>query len=61
LRLRYGITGRSRLWFVLACTLEFFKGCGRVLEQAGIMLPVGHLTGAELTDDDSLVDLDEQD
>jgi hypothetical protein len=41
--------------------LEFGEGGGGVFEQAGVLLPVRHLAGGELADDQGAVDFDEQD
>jgi hypothetical protein len=41
-------------------SLEFGESAGGVFEQAGILLPVRHLPGAELADNQSVVDFDQE-
>jgi hypothetical protein len=42
-------------------SLEFGEGRIWVFEQIGILLPVGHLTGRELADDQRVIDFYQQD
>jgi hypothetical protein len=45
----------------LGSALEFGERCRRILEETGVALPVDHLAGGELPDDDRPLGLDEQD